>query len=231
MLLGISQPTFIPWIGYFAFLDRIDKLIFLDDVQFEKRSWQQRNYIKLNDDKHYLTISVKSKSKYSQKILEVEILNDKNIELIKKKIFHAYKKSNYFKNYYQSICNILDKNHTRLSDLNIELINFFVKALQIQIDFDYSSHYSLNLNKEQLIFELCRLNKCNQYLTTIGSKKYLEMFDIIPNSNIKISYFEYENIKYNQLGKNFIPKLSIIDLLFNEGENSINIIRKGLKLV
>ena len=57
------------------------------------------------------------------------------------------------------------------------------------------------------------------------------MFDIIPNSNIKISYFEYENIKYNQLGKNFIPKLSIIDLLFNEGENSINIIRKGLKLV
>ena len=48
MLLGISQPTFFPWIGYFAFLDKIQKIIFLDDVQFEKRSWQQRNYIKIN---------------------------------------------------------------------------------------------------------------------------------------------------------------------------------------
>lgn len=231
MLLGISQPTFIPWIGYFAFLDKIDKLVYLDNVQFEKRSWQQRNYIKLNNEKHYLTISVKSKGRYNQKIFEVEILKDKNIELIKKKIFYAYKKSTYFENYYQSICDVLNKSHTSLLELNIELINYFVKVLKIQIDFDYSSNYSLNLNKEQLIFQLCRLNKCDQYLTTIGSKEYLQKYNEIPNSGIKISYFEYKSIKYNQLGKNFIPKLSIIDLLFNEGKNSINIIRKGFKLI
>lgn len=231
MLLGISQPTFLPWIGYFGFLDRIDKLIFLDDVQFEKRSWQQRNNIKLNSQKHILTLSVKSKGKFNQKISEVEILHDKNIELIKKKIFYAYKKANFFENYYQNIFNILDTKHTHLSKLNIDLIKFFTEALNIKINFDYSSNYSLKLKKEKLIFELCRLNGCTQYLTTLGAKDYLEGFKVVPKTNIKISYFEYEDIKYDQLNGNFIPKLSILDLLFHEGTNSINIIRKGFKLI
>ena len=102
MLLGISQPTFLPWIGYFAFLDKIDKIIFLDNVQFKKRSWQQRNNIKLNGQKKFLSISVKSKGKFDQKISEVEILHDKNIELIKKQIYFEYKKAKYFKDYYTS---------------------------------------------------------------------------------------------------------------------------------
>ncbi len=231
MLLGISQPTFMPWIGYFGFLDKIDKLIFLDDVQFERRSWQQRNNIKLNGQKNFLTISVKSKGKFSQKISEVEILHDKNIDLIKKQLFYAYKKANFFNDYYQNILNILDKKHTHLSKLNIDLIKFFTEALKIEINFDYSSNYSLNLKKEKLIFELCKLNDCSQYLTTVGSKDYLKDFQVIPKTNIKISYFEYEDIKYNQLDENFIPKLSILDLLFHEGANSINIIRKGFKLI
>ena len=84
---------------------------------------------------------------------------------------------------------------------------------------------------KKLIFEICKLNKCTQYLTTIGSKNYLEKFNAIPETNIKISYFEYEDLKYRQMGKNFIPKLSIIDLLFNEGKNSINILREGFKII
>ena len=231
MILGISQPTFFPWIGYFGFLDRIDKLIFLDDVQFAKRSWQQRNNIKLNGKKHFLTISVKSKGKFNQKISEVEIIYDKNLEQIKKRIFYAYKDTHYFKNYYECICKILDKKHTYLSELNIDLIKFFIKALNIKINLDYSSKYPVASNKEKLIFELCKLNDCDQYLTTIGSKDYLEGFQFIPGTNIRIDYFEDKNIQYNQLDENFIPKLSILDLLFNEGNDSINIIRKGFKLV
>jgi len=230
-MLGISQPTFFPWIGYFAFIDKIDKLIFLDDVQFEKRSWQQRNNIKLNNQKHLLTISVKSKGKFKQKISEVEILDDKNIHLIKKKIFHAYNKSPYFLNYYENICNILDKKHNYLSKLNIELIKFFTKELSIKINFDCSSNYSLNLDKEKLIFEICKLNNCDQYLTTIGSENYLKGYSVIPGTNIKIFYFKYEDVRYVQTNNDFIPKLSILDLLFNEGINSIKILRKGFKLI
>ena len=231
MILGISQPTFMPWIGYFAFLDRVDKLIFLDDVQFEKRSWQQRNNIKLNNQKHLLTIPVKSKGKFKQKISEVEILDYKSINLIKKKIYHAYNKSTYFSNYYENICNILDKKHNYLLKLNIELIKFFTKELNIKINFDYSSNYSLNSNKEKLIFKLCKLNNCDQYLTTIGSENYLKEYSVIPHTNTKISYFKYDDVEYTQTKNDFIPKLSILDLLFNEGVNSIKILRKGFKLI
>ena len=229
MLLGITQPTFLPWIGYFAFLDKIQKLIFLDNVQFEKRSWQQRNYICLDGQKHLITISVKTKGKFNQKISETEILNGKSLKLIKNKIYHAYNKAPYFEDYYQNICNIIDARHHFLSDLNIDLIKFFINILEIKIDYDFSSNYSIDLKKENLIFELCKINRCNKYLTSIGSMNYLNSLKVIPNTKIEISYFEYANIKYKQIAENYIPKLSIIDLLFNEGKNSINIIREGFK--
>ena len=71
MKLAISQPTFLPWQGYIALINHVDEFVILDDVQFEKRSWQQRNNIKQNDEKLLLTIPVKSKGKYNQKINEV----------------------------------------------------------------------------------------------------------------------------------------------------------------
>ena len=73
MKIGISQPTFLPWQGYLALINHVDEFIILDDVQFDKRSWQQRNIIKQNDNKLLLTIPVKSKGKYDQKINEVFI--------------------------------------------------------------------------------------------------------------------------------------------------------------
>jgi hypothetical protein len=89
----------------------------------------------------------------------------------------------------------------------------------------------LNSKKEKLIFELCKLHNCDQYLTTIGSKNYLKEYSVIPDTNIKIFYFKYDDVEYTQIKNNFIPKLSILDLLFNEGVNSIEILRKGLKLI
>ena len=67
MKIGISQPTFLPWAGYFGLIDYVDEFIFLDNVQFERGGWQQRNYIKVNKNKHLITIPVK-------KIIEIQII-------------------------------------------------------------------------------------------------------------------------------------------------------------
>ena len=75
------------------------------------------------------------------------------------------------------------------------------------------------------------MNKCDQYLTTIGSENYLKEYSVIPDTNTKISYFRYDDVEYTQIKNDFIPKLSILDLLFNEGINSIKILRKGFKLI
>ena len=86
MKLAISQPTFLPWAGYFSLIDYVDHFIFLDDVQFEKRSWQQRNYISLDKKKFLLTVPVISKGKRFQNINEVLILKE-NLDKILKTIF------------------------------------------------------------------------------------------------------------------------------------------------
>ena len=70
MILGITQPTFLPWLGFFAFADKLDKLVFLDDVQFEKRSWQQRNQIKTLNGSIWLTVPIFSKGKRDQTMAE-----------------------------------------------------------------------------------------------------------------------------------------------------------------
>ena len=73
--IAIMQPTFMPYIGFFALIDYVDEFIFLDNVQFDKRSWQQRNYIKSNSKKELINIPVLSKNKFKQKILDVKIDN------------------------------------------------------------------------------------------------------------------------------------------------------------
>ena len=74
MRIGISQPTFIPWYGYFGLLDYVDEFIFLTDVQFEARSWQQRNYIKFNDEKIFLTVPVLKKKKIIKKFMKLKLI-------------------------------------------------------------------------------------------------------------------------------------------------------------
>ena len=97
MKLSISQPTFLPWPGYFSLIMNVNEFIFLDSVQFNKRSWQQRNYILSQNKPHLMTIPVKTKGKFDQKLKDVEIdfenYNEKNII---EKFSHSYKKENYF---------------------------------------------------------------------------------------------------------------------------------------
>lgn len=229
MKLAISQPTFLPWAGYFSLIDYVDHFIFLDNVQFEKRSWQQRNYISLDKKKFLLTVPVISKGKRFQNINEVLILKE-NLDKILKTIFHAYKKSKFFENYFYEIDKIF-RNNNKILNLNCELIKYFIKQLSIDTEINYQTKIQINSKKENLIFDICKKVKCKEYISTIGSKIYLEKYENIPNSNIKINYFTYDNNHYSLKKNYFINKLSIIDLLFNKGPQSLEIIRQGFKLL
>ena len=94
MIIGISQPTFLPWSGYFGLIDYVNQFIFLDDVQFDKRSWQQRNYIYLDNKNYLLTLPVISKGKFYQKIKDVKInRNEDKKKFYKKSIVPIVKKN------------------------------------------------------------------------------------------------------------------------------------------
>ena len=133
------QPTTLPWLGYFALIDYVDIFIFLDDVQFERRSWQQRNKININGEEKIISIPVHNKHKREQLINEVKVnYNNLYPEKFIRNIYQSYSKTKYFRDYFVEIEYIL-RNNDMLSDLNINLIKYFSKKLNIETKFGVSS--------------------------------------------------------------------------------------------
>ena len=228
MKIAISQPTYLPWQGYFGLIDFVDEFVFLENVQFSKRSWQQRNKIRDHTNEIVLTLSVKTKKKYHQKIFEVELDNfikvkKKHLETIKTN----YSKSKYFDLYFPHLEEIMKLNFKKLSDLNKKLILFFCKELKINTKISSDKENLFQTKNIEYLRDICTEKKSSMYISTEGSKRYLGDLNKLPNSNIKIKYYKFKDIQYLQNYNNFIPRLSIIDLLFHLGPGSIDYIREN----
>lgn len=231
MKIAISQPTYLPWQGYFALIDYVDEFIFLENIQFNKRSWQQRNKIIINEKEILLTIPVKSKGKFEQNICDVEIDNfkknkTKHLSLIK----NAYSKSKYFDEYFEDLENIFNKNYRKLAELNKELILYFCKALNIKTTLSTDKIYDLSSKKNDYLKDICILKNCTNYISTLGAKDYFQEINCFPNTNIKIEYFDFQDNEYPQKSKKFTSRLSIIDLLFNLGPDALKYLRTNFYL-
>ena len=233
-MIFITQPTYFPWIGYFGFLDLSNEVIFLDDVQFSKRSWQQRNKILFNNNFKYITTPVKSKGKRDQLIQDVQIYNEDFYKDHLKIIQSVYKKTPYFKETY-FVLEGLSEEISKLrfiSDINIMIIRKICEILNINIFYSRSSELNIKKKKSLKLAEICKVKSYSNLLSNEGTIKYLtEDKKIFKKNNIMINFYKYENITYNQDSDKFIEGLSIIDLIFHEGPNSINIIRKGMKKI
>ena len=234
MRIAISQPTFLSWQGYFALIDYVDLFVFFDNVQFVKRSWIQRNKIKSKNKELFLTIPVKTKGKRFQKIEEVEINYDHfNCDKLIKTFAENYKHAKYFEKYFYEIESILKKNNKYLLDLNISLIKKICRLLRISTKFQNSSKIegSDKLKNVDLIEHISQKLSASEYISTIGSKDYMGDVNKLPNISTKVFFFEYLQLPYKQLNDNFLPYLSIIDLLLNEGDKSLEILRKNFKII
>ena len=228
MKVAIMQPTYLPWIGYFAMMDRVDQFVLLDNVQFEKRSWQQRNRIKTVNSIVWLTVPVVTKGKREQLIKDVLIeksgcFQDKHI----KSITLNYKKSLYFDIYSNDLFEILNKGHIKLPELTIELIKKIKVMLGITTKLICSSELDVDGTKAELIAGICEELNATEYLSSPGSEEYINESDSFLKRNIPVNYHRFNNIEYKQNWGEFVPYISVIDLLFNMGSDSLNIIRKG----
>ena len=209
-------------------MDQSDVFVFLDSVQFDKRSWQQRNRIKCPHGEQMLTVPVLSKGQFYQKINEALI--DPSSDFVEGHIKTAqlnYAKSKYFQEYFDGFAGILRKKHTLLADLNIDLITWFKDILGIQAQLLRSSGLKVEGKKTELLVEICKAVQADHYLSPAGSKVYISENNLFEKHGIELSYQNYRPVAYRQQHGEFIPYLSILDLLFNEGEQSLSIIRSG----
>lgn len=229
--IAIMQPTYLPWSGYFELMDRCDLFVFLDTVQFEKCSWHKRNKIKTASGETWLTIPVKRKG-FQQKLLDTEIdhahqFSKKHLKTIE----YAYKKAPFYDQYMPTLSMILEKNHPSLTDLTIELCLWLKLELGITTDITYSSKLPCSGGKVDLVVSICREVGAERYYSPRGAAGYIEENNIFLDNNIILEYQDYQPVLYQQLHGNFIPYLSVIDLLMNEGEKSLSIIRAGRKVL
>ena len=228
--IAIMQPTFIPWIGYFALINYVDEFIVLDSVQFDSRSWQQRNKILLNNSESLITIPVQKKGLFNQKINEVKIVDEsqKHLKKIYKTIEFAYARSLFFSNYKDEFENIFFSETKKLSKFNFKIIEWICKKLNIHTAFAFSSDLNLSGAKDQLLVNICSKTNANVYISPVGSKVYLKHGEIFKDNNIDLKYFQYIHPIYSQLSNSFIPYLSSIDILFNKGPDALKIIKSGV---
>ncbi|MDY6793308.1 MAG: WbqC family protein [Thermodesulfobacteriota bacterium] len=227
--IAIMQPTYLPWVGYFALIDRVDEFIFLDSVQFERRSWQQRNRIKGPSGEMMLTVPVHKAPRDKLLICNAKI--DYTSKFVRKHINalqHAYGKTPFFNKYKTIIFDALNKKPPLLADLNIEIILKVAKILGIQTIMLRSSELAARGKKDELLFNICRERDAQIYISPPGSVKYLNTSRFFNKDVFPLQYHKYIPQPYDQLNGDCVLYLAIIDLLFNAGPDSLEIIRSGV---
>jgi len=222
-IVSIRQPGYLPFSGFFKKIQSSDVFVFLDDVQFEKNDWDNRNKIRTSNGSMWLTIPVMHK--FGQRLNEVKIDNNKNWN---RKHLNAlklnYSNAPFFSKYWGKIESILEQRWEVLIDLNYSLIDYFISELNLPNKTIKSSDLKINASGSEKLLKICQKLNTSIYLSGELGKNYLNE-KIFANANIKIIYEKFEHPTYNQIYGKFIPNMSIIDLLFNEGPNALEIIK------
>lgn len=224
MIVSIHQPQYLPWIPYFSKIKDSDIFVLLDDVQFQKNGLQNRNFIFSKNGEIRLTIPVfhsLSDTIHTIKISDLRILKKhwQTIEMV-------YKKTPHFQEIAPKLQAIYNTDYSLLCELNIDLIQFYLDYLSINTKIIRSSKMEKEGDKSDLVLSICKNLGAHTYLTGSGGLEYLK-FDEFEKESIAIVTTEYKFTEYTQINKaeeQFVPHLSIMDLVFNEGKNAINYI-------
>lgn len=228
--VAIMQPTFLPWVGYFALMNLVDEFVFLDHVQFDKRSWQQRNRIKTANGPVWLTVPVATKGKSEQSIKEAGIKTDDPDFPAKiiKTIEQNYSKTPFYGDYAPALFDVLSDGREKLLDLNIALIEYFRNHLSVDTPLKSSSDMDVTGQKSSLLVDICKQIDATSYISPPGSREYLESSDDFEKAGIPVTYFEYNHPEWAQPYGDFEPYMSALDLLFNMGDKSSAIMQLGV---
>lgn len=226
------QPTYLPWCGYFGLMQAVDIFVFLDSVQFAKRSWQQRNQIKTLNGPQWLSVPVSTKGKRDQVIADVEIEKSGNFAMKhRKSIEMSYSKASCFNAYAGQLLPLLENTSPYLADLTIELILHLKSLLGIGTKVFRATELNGVGAKADLLASLCQQLGATSYISPPGSKEYLDASDAFKKIGVPVHYFGFRHPEYSQLFGEFIPYMSIIDMLFNCGERSLALIENGIEVV
>jgi WbqC-like protein family len=223
LIVAVHQPQYLPWLGYFDKMRRADVFCCLNDVQYKKNEWQNRNRIKTAQSWQWITVPVRYH--FPEKINEVAINNSVDW---KKKHLQAlvtnYSRTPYFKEYISIFEDTFSNDWELISELNVHFLERLRDVLQLQEKpMVVSSDLKLREEPTGRLIDICKVLGADTYLAGQGGANYMDV-ERFKKNGIKVIIQEFKHPAYPQLFDKFQSHLSIVDLLFNCGPESMNVI-------
>lgn len=234
MKVTILQPAYLPWLGFFDRIDASNLCIILDNVQLDTNSrtrFTNRNKIRTKDGWIWLTLPMKTKGLYEKALIkDIEIVNDRwNVKHFKS-IEHSYKKTPFYERYIDFLNEIYKRSWVKMQELLDVMLDFFLVELHIKVPIVKASDTPVEARKEKLILELCKYFGATTYYSGIFGREYLDTKKF-NEAGIEVFFHEYLHPTYRQNFPGFEPYMCVLDLMFNHGDESLDIIRKGRNFV
>lgn len=219
--VAILQSNYIPWKGYFDLIAAVDEFVLYDDMQYTKRDWRNRNQIKTPHGVQWLTVPVSVKGKYFQKIRDTEIDNAEWASLHWKALLQNYRRaacfdeiSAWFEPYY------MKTSYTHLSQLNRSLIEAICRYLGIDTIIRNSWDYTMCDGQTERLVDLCVQAGATEYISGPSARDYIDQ-KLFVEQSIQLTWFDYSGYsEYPQMFGDFVHGVTILDLLFNCGEDA-----------
>lgn len=219
--VAMVQSNYIPWKGYFDLINLVDEFILFDDMQYTRRNWRNRNRIKTPQGPMWLTIPVEVKGRYFQKINETAISDTTWNRWHWKTVVHNYSRAEYlhvYKGLFEDL--YLGSSERYLSQVNYKFMVAICEILGINTRISWSTDYCLVQGKTERVLDLCKQAKATEYISGPTAKGYIDE-ELFQKEGILLRYADYSDYpEHRQLFPPFEHRVSIIDLIFNEGPDA-----------
>lgn len=232
-ILVAHQAELYPWLGFVSKATMGDVYLILDDSQFKKEYFENRNKIRVKNEPgwEWITIPVNNKD-HIRNIDEYKIIGNDWKKKHLKVIELSYRRAPFFVKYYEELLNIYSQfNSDRLIDFNVEIIKYAFQKFEIQAPIFRTSELKQNGvticgKGSELVLSLCKALSADVFVAGQSGKNYLNLTEF-QNNRIDLVFQQFNHPSYKQYHGNFIPYMSFIDLLFNHGDESISVLAKS----
>ena len=224
VILTAHQGQYLPWLGLFAKIAQADLFCLLDTVQYERKSFENRNWIKTQQGRLMLTVPVESTGHFEKTGGEIRIVRTGWARKHLRSIELAYGKAPYFKDNFEGLKAILEYPYEKLVDLNRAILAFGLERFGIQTPFVMASNHAFVGHKSDLIIDMCRKLDAGHYIFGALGEDYADR-DAFARAGIMIEFQNYQHPVYEQQWGQFVPNMSFVDCLFNCGPKAKEIFR------
>ena len=227
MKLGIMQPYFLPYIGYFQLLNAVDKYVIYDNIQFTKKGWINRNRILQNGKDTLITIPVEKDSDYLD-VCRRSVSSGFDKKKLLNQIKESYRKAPYFNDVMPLIEDIVNYEDSNLFNYIYHSIVNICGYLKIDTELIVSSTIDIDhsLKGQEKVIAICKALGATEYYNAIGGQELYSVADF-RKENIQLNFVSSNLVEYKQFANEFVPWLSILDvMMFNSVDETVGMLEK-----